>query len=93
MKKTIEKINEKFFKKINKIDEPQSRLKKEKGEVSIKLEMEKKLQLTPQKYKGSQTTNTTICQKKGQPRQNGQILRKVQPSKTKKKNEQTNHKY
>ena len=53
MKKTIEKINEKFFKKINKIDEPQSRLKKEKGEVSIKLEMEKKLQLTPQKYKGS----------------------------------------
>ena len=59
MKKTIAKINETkswFFEKINKIDEPLARLiKKKKGRElkSIKLEMKKKLQRTPQKYKGS----------------------------------------
>ena len=58
-KKTTEKINETkswFFEKINKIDKPLAWLIKEKGRVlkSIKLEMKKeKLQLIPQKYKGS----------------------------------------
>ena len=43
-----------------------------------------KLQLTPQKYKGSQRLlQATVCQENGQPGRNGQILRKVQPSKTK----------
>jgi len=57
--KTIEKNNETkslFFKKINKIDKPLPRLikKKMRGLKSIKLGIEKgKLQLTPQKYKGS----------------------------------------
>ena len=59
MKKTIAKINETkswYFEKMNKIDKPLVRLikKKARGLKSIKLEMEKeKLQLTPQKYKGS----------------------------------------
>ena len=59
-KKTIEKVNETkswFFEKINKIDKPLARLireKKGRGLKSIKLEMKKeKLQMTPQKYKGS----------------------------------------
>ena len=58
-KKTIEKINEIkswFSEKINKIDKYLARLiKKKKGRElkSIKLEMKKKLQRTPQKYKGS----------------------------------------
>ena len=58
-KKTVEKINETkswFFEKINKIHKPLARLIKKngKGLKSIKLEMKKeKLQLTPQKYKGS----------------------------------------
>ena len=58
MKKTITKINETkswFFEKINKIDKHSARLikKKRRGFKSIKLEMKKKLQLTPQKYKRS----------------------------------------
>ena len=60
MKKTIAKINETkswFFEKINKIHKPLARLTKKKkgrGLKLIKLEMKKeKLQLTPQKYKGS----------------------------------------
>ena len=58
MKKTIEKINKtksQFFEKINKIDKPLARLikKKGRGPESVKSEMKKKLQLTPQKYKGS----------------------------------------
>ena len=59
MKETIAKINETkswFFEKINKIDKPLARLIKKKVRrlKSIKLEMKKKkLQLTPQKYKGS----------------------------------------
>ena len=58
MKKTIEEINETktwFFEKTNEIDKPLARLiKKKRGLKSIKLKMKKeKLQLTPQKYKGS----------------------------------------
>ena len=58
-KKTIAKINEAkchFFVKITKIDKPLAKLTiKIKGRrlKSIKLEMKKKLQLTPQKYHGS----------------------------------------
>ena len=58
-KKTIAKINEAkyhFFVKIKKIDKPLAKLTiKIKGRrlKSIKLEMKKKLQLTPQKYHGS----------------------------------------
>ena len=58
-KKKIEKISEIkswFFKKSSKIDNPLARLIKKKrgGLKSIKLEMKKyKLQLIPQKYKGS----------------------------------------
>ena len=57
-KKTIEKINKPkswFFEKINKIDKPLARLIKKKGEtVQInKSAMKKKLEPTPQKYKGS----------------------------------------
>ena len=56
---TIAKINKTqswFFEKINKIDKPLARLikKKERRIKSTKSEMKKeKLQLTPQKYKGS----------------------------------------
>ena len=41
--------------KMKKIDKPLARLIKKKGRrlKSIKLEMKKTLQLTPQKYKGS----------------------------------------
>ena len=54
MKETIAKINKTkswFFEKINKIDKSLARLikKKARGLKSIKLEMKKKLQLTPQK--------------------------------------------
>ena len=44
-----------FFEKINKIDKPLARLIKKKGEtVQInKSAMKKKLEPTPQKYKGS----------------------------------------
>ena len=58
-KKTITKISKTkswFLKKINKIDKPLARLikKKMRGLKSIKLEMKKeKVQVTPQKYKGS----------------------------------------
>ena len=57
-KKTIAKINKTkswFFKKINKIDKPSanSSRKRGRGLKSIKLEMKKKLQQTPQKYKAS----------------------------------------
>ena len=55
-RKTIETINETkslFLEKINKIDKPLARLikkkKKGRGPKSIKLEMKKKLQLTPEK--------------------------------------------
>ena len=41
-----------FFEKINKSDKPDSR-KKGRGLKSIKFEMKKKLQWTPQKYRGS----------------------------------------
>ena len=56
VKKTIEKINETknwFFEKINKVMKHLPRLiKKKRRELrSIKLEMKKKLQLTPHKYK------------------------------------------
>ena len=60
MKKRLkknEKVNEtksQFFEKINKIDKSLARLiKKKRGPKSIKSEVKKKLQLTPQKYKGS----------------------------------------
>ena len=58
MKKTIEKTNETkswFFEKISKFEIPLARLikKKGKGLKSIKSETKKKLQVTPQKYKGS----------------------------------------
>ena len=62
MKKTIEEVSETkswFFEKLNKTDKPQpdSSRKKGRGHKSIKLEVEKgKLQLTLQKYKGSQET-------------------------------------
>ena len=69
MKKTIVKINKTktwFFTKISKIDKPLARLIKErKGRrlKSIKLEMKKKSQLTPQTHKGSkQLPPATICQ-------------------------------
>ena len=57
-KKTIAKINKTkrwFFEKINKIDKPLARLIKKKREMTQikKLEMKKKLQQTPQKYKAS----------------------------------------
>ena len=57
MKKTIEKINEiksLFFQKTNKIDKSLARFirKNGRGPKSIKLEMKKKLQMTPQEYKG-----------------------------------------
>ena len=55
-KKTTAKINETkswFLDKVNKIDKPLARLIKKKGLKSMKLEMKKKLQLTPQKYQGS----------------------------------------
>ena len=56
-KKTVAKINETkscFFEKINKIYKPLARLiKKKKRLKSIKLEIRKKLKLTPQKYQGS----------------------------------------
>ena len=47
-----------FFEKINKIDKPLARLikkkKRERVQINNQLEMKKeKLQLTPQKYKGS----------------------------------------
>ena len=58
--KTIEQINETkswFFEKILKIDKPLAKhikKKKKRGPKSRKSEMKKeKLQLTPQKYKGS----------------------------------------
>ena len=59
MKKTIAKINKPkswLFEKINKIYTPLARLIKKKRErtQSIKLEIKKeRLQLTPQKYKGT----------------------------------------
>ena len=65
MKKTIEKINKTkswFLDKINKIDKPLAGLIKKKGRglKSINLEMKKeKLQLTPQKYKGSKEPTTS----------------------------------
>ena len=56
--KEVEKINETiswFFEKMNKIAKPVARLikKKGRGPKSIKSEMKKKLQRTPQKYRGS----------------------------------------
>ena len=67
-KKTIASISETkswFFEKINKIDKTIARFitkKKKREEDSIKLEMKKeKLQLTPQKYKGSQQTTMSNC--------------------------------
>ena len=65
-KKKITKINETksyFFEKINKFDKPLARLikrKKGRGFKSIKLEMKKKLQWTPYKYKGSLEFTTRI---------------------------------
>ena len=58
-----------------------------------------RLQQTTQKYKGSYEiiTSNCICQQNGQPGRNGQILRKVQPSKTEpersRKYEQANDKH
>ena len=58
-KKATKKINVTkswFFEKISKIDKPLARIikKKERGLKSIKLRMRnKKLQLTPQKHKGT----------------------------------------
>ena len=58
-KSTIIRINESrswFFEKINKIDKPLSRLsrRKERGSKKTELEMKvERLQLIPQKYKGS----------------------------------------
>ena len=58
--KKIAKINKTknlFFEKINKIDKPLARLikkERERTQIKKKLEMKKeKLQMTPQKYKGS----------------------------------------
>ena len=61
-KKATAKINETkswFLDKVNKIDKPLARLNRKKGLKSIKLEMKKKLQLTPQKYKVSQETTAS----------------------------------
>ena len=57
-KKTIAKINKTkswFLEKINKTDKTLASLiiKRGRGLKSIKLEMKKKLQQTPQKYKAS----------------------------------------
>ena len=55
MKETIVRINETkiwFFEKINKIDSQPHRGKRERTQIN-KIRNEKKLQLTPQKYKGS----------------------------------------
>ena len=56
MKETIVKINKTenwFFEKINKINKPLARLIKKRGIKSTKLEMKKeRLQQTMQKYKG-----------------------------------------
>ena len=66
MKETLAKINKTkswFFEKINKIDKTLARLikrKKGRGFKSIKLEMKKKLQWTPYKYKGSLEFTTRI---------------------------------
>ena len=54
--KKINVTNSWFFEKISKIDKPLARIikKKERGLKSIKLRMRnKKLQLTPQKHKGT----------------------------------------
>ena len=58
MKKTIQNNNETedwLFEKMNKIDKRLARLIKKRGKelISIKLEIKKKLQWTPWKYKGS----------------------------------------
>ena len=58
--KIIEKINETyscFFEKINKSDKPlDSLIKKKRSAKSIKSEIRKKLQLTPQKYEELEET-------------------------------------
>ena len=103
-KKTIAKINKAkslFFEKINKIVKPLARLIKKKRE---RTQIDK-----IQNGKGEVTTDTTEIQsilrdyckqlyvnKNAQFGRNGQILRKVEPSKTEpgrnRKYEQTNHK-
>ena len=99
MKKIIEKINETkswFFEKINKIDKPLARLIKKKGRglKSLKLEIkQEKLQLTEIRRIISNYYKPLHSSKM----HNGQILRKVPPSKTgpgrNRRYEQTNHKY
>ena len=88
MKETIVKINKTkswFFEKINKIDQPLARrIKKNKIIKSTKLETKKeRLQQTMQKYKELQETimNNYVAIKRITWK-NGQILRKVQSSKT-----------
>ena len=105
MKETIVKINKTkscFFEKINKIDKPLARLikkKREKNQIN-KIRNEK----------GEVTTDNAeikriirnyyqqlYANKNGQPGRNGQILRKVQSSKTapgrKRNYEQPNYKH
>ena len=67
MKETIAKINKTkswFSEKINKIDKQLTRLikkkkKKGRGLKTTKFEMEKNLQQTTQKYKGSKETTVS----------------------------------
>ena len=101
--KTIAKINKTkslFFEKINKIDKPLARLIKKKRERTqinkIRNEKGKGNRHCRNTKHPKRLLQATLLQKNGQPGRNGQILRKVQPSKTKagrnRKYEQTNHK-
>ena len=88
-KETIAKLNNAkswFFEKINKVDKPLARLiKKQREKIkSTKLEMKmERSQQTTQKYKRSEeTTTSNYMPINGQRGRDGQILKKVQLSKT-----------
>lgn len=84
-----------LFRKINKINKPLARLSNKKwGRVQINKIKNVKGEVTTD---STEMQRITKCQQNGQPRRNGQILRKVQYPQTepgrKRKYEQTNHKY
>ena len=88
-KETIAKINKAkswFFERINKIDknQPDSSTNKGRKIKSIKLQMKmERSQQTTQKYKRSEeTTTSNYMPINGQRGRDGQILKKVQLSKT-----------